>query len=470
MEQFLINYDRFYIIFKEIFLIFNFFVIYYFLALNSNYVFLYILSFLSISKYLLWQKVDRADQYIYSDFTPPISVVVPAYNEENTVVTTVRSLLMVQYPKFELVIVNDGSEDRTLQNLIDNFGLRRLSRPVHIKIKTADIRGIYYCPEDDRIIVVDKVNGGSRADAVNAGINASRYPLFCAIDADSILERSGLKRVVKPFLEEPELTIASGGVIRIANGCDIKSGFFEKARLSNKSLPRFQVVEYLRSFLFGRMGWSVINSLLIISGAFGLFRKSAVVEVGGFNKNSFAEDMEMVVQLHEVYRRKKQKYRIVFVPDPICWTLVPETLSALSRQRRRWHRGLMQVLFGHIKMLLNPRYGLIGLFAMPYYFLFEMLGPIVELAGYILVPIGLFLGLVSLQTFLLFVAAAFLFSAILSVGGVLLDERSYRPYESWRELSILILYAFIENFSFRIVTTFFRVMGIFDYLKKTGKW
>ncbi|WP_219853933.1 glycosyltransferase family 2 protein, partial [Candidatus Hakubella thermalkaliphila] len=375
-------------------------------------------------------------------------------------VTTVRSLLMVQYPKFELVVVNDGSEDRTLQNLIDNFGLRRLSRPVHIKINTADIRGIYYCPEDDRIIVVDKVNGGSRADAVNAGINASRYPLFCAIDADSILERSGLKRVVKPFLEEPELTIASGGVIRILNGCDIKSGFFEKARLSNKSLPRFQVVEYLRSFLFGRMGWSVINSLLIISGAFGLFRKSAVVEAGGFNKNSFAEDMEMVVQLHEVYRRKKQKYRIVFVPDPICWTLVPETFSALSRQRRRWHRGLMQVLFGHLKMFLNPRYGGIGLFAMPYYFFFEMLGPIVELAGYILVPIALFLGLISLESFLLFVAAAFLFSAILSVGGVLLDERSYRPYESWREVSILILYALIENFSFRIVTTFFRVMGI----------
>ncbi|GFP19275.1 hypothetical protein HKBW3S03_00780 [Candidatus Hakubella thermalkaliphila] len=470
MEQFLINYDRFYIIFRQIFLTFNFFVIFYFLALNSVYVLLYVLSFFSITKYLLWQKVDRADQYIYSDFTPPISVVIPAYNEENTVVTTVRSLLMVQYPKFELVVVNDGSEDRTLQNLIDNFGLRRLSRPVHIKINTADIRGIYYCPEDDRIIVVDKVNGGSRADAVNAGINASRYPLFCAIDADSILERSGLKRVVKPFLEEPELTIASGGVIRILNGCDIKSGFFEKARLSNKSLPRFQVVEYLRSFLFGRMGWSVINSLLIISGAFGLFRKSAVVEAGGFNKNSFAEDMEMVVQLHEVYRRKKQKYRIVFVPDPICWTLVPETFSALSRQRRRWHRGLMQVLFGHLKMFLNPRYGGIGLFAMPYYFFFEMLGPIVELAGYILVPIALFLGLISLESFLLFVAAAFLFSAILSVGGVLLDERSYRPYESWREVSILILYALIENFSFRIVTTFFRVMGILDYLRRRGRW
>ena len=469
MEQFLIDYDKFYIIFKQIFLTFNFFVISYFLALNSIYVLLYVLSFFNISKYLLWQKVDRADQYIYSDFTPPVSVVVPAYNEENTVVTTVRSLLMLQYPKFELVVVNDGSEDRTLENLIDNLELRKLSRPVHTKINTADIRGIYYCSEDDRIIVVDKVNGG-KADAINAGINASKYPLFCTIDADTILERSALKKVVKPFLEEPERTIASGGVVRIANGCDIKLGFLEKVRLSSKSLPRFQVVEYFRAFLFGRMGFSTLNSLLIIAGAFALFRKSAVVEVGGFNRNSFAEDMEVVAQLHELSRRKKQKYRIVFVPDPICWTDGPESLSALSRQRRRWHRGLMQVLFGHLKMFLNPRYGRIGLFAMPYYFFFEGLGPIVELAGYILVPMGLFLGLISLETFLLFVASAFIFGTILSVGAVLLEELTYRRYESWREVGILILYAFVENFSFRIATTFFRVMGTFDYLKKRGKW
>ncbi|NJD18328.1 MAG: glycosyltransferase, partial [Gemmatimonadetes bacterium] len=312
---------------------------------------------------------------------PPITLVAPAFNEEATCVESVRSLLTLDYPEYEIVVVNDGSTDRTVQRLVEAFNLRPAARIPTAALATRPVRQIYRSRRHPNLWVIDKENGG-KADALNAGVSYCRTPLFCAMDADSLLERQALIRIVRPFLEDAT-TVAAGGILRVANGCVVKEGQVVDVRLPGNLWARFQVLEYLRAFLSGRMGWDALDATLVISGAFGIFRRSTVVDAGGYATDTVGEDMELVVRLHRHCSERRVPYRIHFVPDPVAWTECPESLSALSRQRDRWQRGLIQSLVRHRVMLLNGTYGKAGLLAYPYFFFLEMLSPVIETLGYL---------------------------------------------------------------------------------------
>lgn len=447
---------------------YNWMILFYFLGINGTYVLLNILSFFAIRRYLKERKTTELERIFQSPFFEPISIIAPAYNEEATIAQSVEALLHLQYPQHEVVVVSDGSKDNTMQVLIERYGM--VSAPITYpsQIGCKKIKQVYVSPEYPNLVLVDKENGG-KGDAMNAGINVSRYPLVCFIDADSILESDALLKVVRPFLEDPT-TIGVGGIVRIANGCKVKSGEVVKVGMPKNSLARFQSVEYLRAFLFGRVGWDVLNAMLIISGAFGLFSKAAVVESGGYRNDTVGEDMELVVRLHRVMRKKKRKYSITFIPDPVCWTEVPEKLKILSRQRNRWQRGLMDSMLLNIKMLFNPKYGTAGLLAMPFFFFFEMLGPMVEFTGYIVFFVSWYFNIVSFAFAVLFLAVAIVLGIVLSVGSLVLEELSFRRYPKIFDLVILFAYAVLENFGYRQLNTWWRFRGFFDYILGKKGW
>lgn len=453
---------------KRIILYFNYFILFYVLCINFIYFIQLVLSAFSLSDYI--RKIIYSDykKYVASDNMIPISVLVPAYNEEETIVENIRSLLSLNYPEFEIVIINDGSKDSTLDKVISAYNLKKVNQPVRYHIKTKTVRGIYKNTDIPNLVVIDKENGG-KADALNIGVNVSKYPVFAAIDADSILESDSLVRVIMPFIENRE-TIAVGGIVRIANGSVIKNGVIKNVSLPGKNIAMFQIVEYLRAFLTGRVGWDAMGSLLIISGAFGAFRKAEVIKVGGYSVGTIGEDMELVIKLHEYMRENKIKYRLKFIPDPVCWTQAPEKLKDLRGQRRRWQIGLMDSLFRHKKILFNFKFGSIGIIAAPYFWFFEMLGPVIELAGYILVPLSYLFGLLNLRFFLLFLAASILYGIILSIGAILLEEYTFNKYPSIGQLLKLSLYGILENFGYRQLTVIFRIEGIFRYNKLKHSW
>jgi cellulose synthase/poly-beta-1,6-N-acetylglucosamine synthase-like glycosyltransferase len=445
------------------------FILLFFFAINSYYLVLTTTGFWRTLK--VFKEVRRADQrrLLRSPLTPPISVLAPAFNEEANVVENVRSLLMLDYPLFEVIVINDGSKDRTLGRLVDAFDLRRSARCFEHALHCKTIRGIYDSPIYPNLVVVDKANGG-KADALNAGLNLSLYPLFCAIDADSILESDALLRLVRPFVDAPGVTIAAGGVVRVANGCEIHGGRVHQVRLPRRPLPLIQIVEYLRAFLFGRMGWSTGNTLLVISGAFGLFEKRAAVLAGGYATDSVGEDMELVVRMHRQRRKHKQPYRIGFVPDPICWTEVPVSFRVLRRQRTRWQRGLIDTLVRHRAMIGRPRYGTVGMISLPGFVMFEMLSPLVELSGYLLMPLLWALGLLSPPGAFVFFTLAIMYTVLVSALAVLLEDIAFRRYPKASDLGRLLLGAILENFGFRQLTVWWRVRAFWEYLRGDLSW
>lgn len=441
----------------------------YFIAINTTYFILLVISYFSVLRYQRRTENEQWRRIIQSPLTLPVSIIAPAYNEELTIEDSVRSLLMLEYPLYEVIVVNDGSKDKTLEKLRTAFNLYQIPADIEERVPCKKILGVYRSPDNPNLVVVDKINGG-KADALNAGINVSRYPLICAIDADSLLEGVSLLRVTKPFLEKPEKMVAVGGIVRVANGCTIEGGRVVRAGLSRAWLPLIQTVEYLRAFLFGRSGWSALNSLLIISGAFSFFRKDVVVAVGGYRQGSLGEDMELVVRIHRYLREQKKEYEILFLPDPICWTEVPESLKTLGRQRNRWQRGLIETLSIHRKMMLNPKYGTVGMFAFPYFVFFEMLSPLVELAGYIVAPISYALGMVDLAFFGLFLTAAILVGVVLSTMSVVLEEISFRRYPGISDIAKLVAASLLENFGYRQLTLLWRLKGTWDYLNGKTAW
>jgi cellulose synthase/poly-beta-1,6-N-acetylglucosamine synthase-like glycosyltransferase len=445
------------------------FILIFFFAINSYYLVLTVTGFWRTLR--VFREVRRPDQrrLLRSPLTPPVSVLAPAFNEEANVVENVRSLLMLDYPLYEVILVNDGSRDRTLGRLVDAFDLKKSARSFEQALPSRPIRGIYESATYPNLVVVDKVNGG-KADALNAGLNLSLYPIFCAIDADSILEPDALLRLVRPFVDAPGITIAAGGVVRVANGCDIHGGRVHKVRLPRRPLPLIQIVEYLRAFFFGRMGWSTGNSLLVISGAFGLFDKKAAIQAGGYATDSVGEDMELVVRMHRNRRERRVPYVIGFVPDPICWTEVPEKLRVLRRQRTRWQRGLIDTLLRHRRMMGRPRYGSVGLIALPGFFVFEMLSPLIELSGYLLLPLLWGLGMLDLQLAGTFFVLAILYMILVSALAVLLEDLVFRRYASVRDLGRLVIAAALENFGFRQLTVWWRVRAFWEYLKGDLSW
>lgn len=432
----------------------------YFITLNLGYLGLNLVSLLAIRAYAArrWSDALRRS---YSGLELPISILAPAYNEEATIATSVRSLLQLEYLEYEIIVINDGSRDATLQTMIREFDMAPFPEPVRLALPGKPIRGVYRSRTHPSLRLVDKENGG-KADALNAGINVARYPLFCAMDADSILQRDSLWRVAEPFLEDPR-TIASGGTVRIANGCTVEGGFLTRVGLPSNPLALFQIVEYLRAFLFGRLGWSPFNAVLVISGAFGLFRRDAVVAAGGYSTETLGEDMELVLRLHRLYREAGLPYRIVFVPEPICWTEAPETLRVLKNQRVRWQRGLSECLVLNRSLLLSDRGGAPGWLAMPFMIVFEWLSPVIELAGLAFMVVGALLGLVSVSAMWVFLLVAFGFGVLLSVSALLLEELSFHVYPRIRHVATLAAAAVLENLGFRQLMAWYRLLGLWRW-------
>jgi len=416
------------------------------------------------------KKANFSDIKLYKESynMVPISILIPAYNEENIVIQSIRSLLSLEYSTYEIIVINDGSTDKTLKLIARTFDLRKTTFPVKPKLITNPIRGIYYNPDYPNLLLIDKENGG-KSDALNAGINVSRYPYFVSLDADSLLDSDALVRIALLFMEY-KYTIAVGGIIRVANGSEIKNGRVVKLALPQKPFAMFQVVEYLRAFLVGRTGWSIFNTVLIISGAFGAFQKEAVIQAGGYTTGTIGEDMDLILKLHRHMREKKYKYKISFLPDPVCWTQVPENFRDLLSQRRRWQIGLIDSMKRNKIMMMNPRYGVTGLLAMPYFFLFERAAPVVEALGWVVVPLSYFLGILSFEYLLTFFLAATVFGVILSVGALIIEEFTFNKYSKTIEFLRLCFYGVIENFSYRQLTVIFRLFAIFGFRKYKYSW
>lgn len=410
---------------------------------------------------LLWQR--------FSESAPPVSIIVPAYNESLGIVQTVRSLMALEYPSYEIIIVNDGSTDDTLAQLNREFGLKPASRPHELALNHEPIRAVYRATTVDKLLVVDKQNGG-KGDAQNAGINLARSPLFCILDGDSILEVDALLRVVQPFIEDPEKVVAVGGTIRVANNCVIDGGRVETIKLPKKLLALFQVVEYLRSFLMARLAWSRIDTLMIISGAFGLFRRDVAIEVGGYQSGSLAEDLDIVIKIHRHMAEKKRQYRITFLADPVCWTEAPEDIASLARQRERWQRGAIECFLRHRHMLFNSKYRRIGLLGMSHILVVDMIGPVLEVLGYFLIPTFWLLGVLNTDFFLAWLAFIFVFGIFISVCSLLLEELGLRRFEKPSDILILTLAAIFENFGYRQINNFWRLKGLYQYVRGDRSW
>ncbi len=440
----------------------------YSVALNLMFSMFTILAWSRIRHHHHGENSQTTDEIFRSPLTPPVSILLPAYNEEAGVVQSVKSLLQLRYPELEIIVIDDGSRDRTVEVLKEAFELVPVRRVMRAELDTAAVGQVYVSRLHPHLTVVSKENGG-KADALNCGVNLARYPYVCAIDADAILEEQALLRVMAPVIDDPEV-VATGGIVRIANGCTVRNGRIIDVNLPRTRLATLQVVEYLRAFLVGRMGWAAVGTLLIVSGAFGVFKRSVMVDVGGYETGTVGEDMELVVRIHRRMREANKPYKVSFVPDPVCWTEAPEDLRILSRQRRRWQRGLLETLWTHRKAMIEPGQGIFGRFALPFFVVFEALGPIVEVAGYIAFPISAANGWLSWEYALAFYLIAVGWGMLLSVAAVALEELTYRRYPLRRHVVRMAVYAIVDNLGYRQLTSFWRLWGIAEFLRKEKSW
>ncbi|WP_239307987.1 MULTISPECIES: glycosyltransferase family 2 protein [unclassified Frankia] len=411
---------------------------------------------------------ERLDPLLGSAAVPRLSVLAPAYNEAATVATSVRSLLTLHYSNLELVLVNDGSTDATLAVLQREFELSPIHPIYRRVVATKPIRGLYQSRTNPQLLVVDKDNG-RKADSLNAGLNVATGELVCAIDADTILEPDALLRILRPFLDAEDV-VAAGATIRVVNGASVRGGRVESVHVPRRPLPGIQWVEYLRAFLYGRLGWNQLGGNLIISGAFGVFRRDAIQALGGYVHDTVGEDMELVVHLRSHGLATGGPSRVVFVPDPIAWTEVPESLAVLGRQRDRWQRGLADVLRRYRSLLLNPRWGVLGLLVFPYFVLVELLGPVIEGLGLLGLVAAIALGAINLPFAALFLLVAYGWGVLLSLSAVLLDQSTGHGPGNPLDLALLISWSVLENLGYRQLTVIWRLRGILNFLRGRQDW
>lgn len=438
----------------------------YFVLINTSYLLLLAVAGVEFFKHLRRAPYAGTEDMLRSPLTLPITVIVPAYNEDAGIVEAVLAIRALSYPRTEIVVVDDGSTDGTFDRLRERFDLVEVPRVVPREVPfNGEVRSVHVpraSPES--LVVVRKANGG-KADALNVGINLARYPLLCMVDADSVLDPKALLSVAKPFADDPLRVAATGGVVRIANGCRVVAGRVAQVRMPRGWLPRIQVVEYLRAFLMGRAGWSGLGGLVVISGAFGVFRRDLVVAVGGMATDCIGEDAELVVRLHHHLRRRGDDYRIVFVSEPVSWSEVPRTLPELVRQRRRWHRGLAEILRRHRGMIGNPRYGRIGVLALPWYVVFELFAPVIELAALVLIPLGFAADVISLAFAWRFVLVAYGYATLISLVALLLEEMSFHRYPRWRDLWVGFVAAVLENVGYRQLVAAAQLAGMWSAVR-----
>ncbi len=453
---------------------FDYLVLSYFIVLSLVYFVTSLLAFKRLRQYSYKLDAYPDSSLLASGFLPPITILAPAYGEEATCVESTKSLLALEYPEYEVLVINDGSKDRTFECMVEAFDMKEAYRMPIAEIPTAKVRGIYRSSRIPNLWLIDKENGG-KADSLNTGINYTDSPLFCAVDADSLLEKPALTRIVRPYIENSD-TVAVGGIIRIVNGSTVAAGKVVKIDMPENLWAKFQVLEYFRAFLAGRMGWEAFNATFIISGAFGLFHRHTVVAAGGYStkRNGYetvGEDIELVIRLHRYCLDRKRPYRISYVPDPVAWTECPESLKVLHRQRSRWQRGLLEATTRHTGMLFNPRYGRIGFLAFPYFMLLEGFGPVLEFLAYVyffyLLAVMQPGSMVFVTTFFL---VAFVLGMALSFLAISLEEVSFKRYPKVRHLLELFLLSILETFGYRQLNAWWRIHGVYTFLRGKKEW
>jgi len=446
--------------------------LWYFGILNLFYGILFALSVLECVKHWTLVHQLRFTDRLPDAAFPPISIVVAAYDEEAVIADSVSALLRLDYPAFEVIVVNDGSSDDTMGELDRAFDLHPVPPAFQQSLDAGPVRGFYRSGRHPALLVVDKGRGRipGRAAPLNVGLNAARYPYFMTVDADTVVNRGALRQLARSFFVTTKRVVGSGGTIRVANGVRFRDGEAIDPRVSDRWVVGMQVPEYFRGFLFGRLAWNRLGGNLLISGAFSMYDKRLAIEVGGFRETSITEDLDLTVRMHRRMRERGVPYAISFVPDPVAWTEVPRTVGILGNQRERWHRGLMDTIFRNLRMFLNWRYGPVGLLGFPYYVVGEMLEPVAEAAGYVVIVAGLLLGVIDVDYMLLFAALAFGYQILLSVSGVILELLTFRVYPRTSDYLKLIGFALVEPFGFRQLTVWWRLKGIGRFLLDLGGW
>ena len=440
----------------------------YYIIINAYYTMLFIAS--------LFESLLRVRQQRHEDFraisrsrlTLPLSVIVPAYNEERPIRDCIYSLIKLDYPQYEIIVVNDGSTDHTLKALISEFKLERRDIYARKSFETEEIRAVYASAKYNDLYVIDKANGG-KADALNCGINYARYPYVCTADADTILEKDALLKAIRLILRDPGRTVGLGGLVGMSNGLWIESGAIRRRSIPRRPFLILQMLDYVRAFLTNRLGWSRMNFMLVLVGAFAIYRKDLLIELGGFSKEFSCEDIEMTFRLHEYMRSNKRDYHIYSLPDPIAWTEMPDTWKNLYRQRHRWQRVINETFWHYKRMFLNPRYGSVGLLGMSYYFVGEVLAPVFEILSVAIIPFAIIMGMFSWQLFLTFMGIILLTNALTSVESLLIQDMGYRTF-SLRDIQRMILVSFFEWFGFRQFLSYTRLAGTIGFLRGEKGW
>ena len=437
------------------------------------YIILAVSSFNEIKKYYINKYFLHKDIIIKSNNAIGVSIVAPAFNEGLTIISNVKSLLSQEYPKFEVVIVNDGSTDDTLEKLISEFELVKVDFFYIEKIKTETVRGHYRStnPIYNKLLIVDKENGKSKADASNAGINSTRYSLFICTDVDCILRRDTTAMLVKPFLESDKKVIAAGAALRISNSCTFKEGMLYKSHYPDGFFAGFQELEYVRSFILGRMAWSKLNGLLLVSGGLGIFDKDTVIAVGGYWNKSLGEDLELITRMRKYMHEQKKEFEIKYIPESLCWTEVPSDRKVFLRQRVRWARGLIQTLFLHRKLFFNPKYKNTGLIVFPYYVFCEFMVPILEVVGLVFILLNLFFFGINVPFLIIIAISVYCFYILITLSSIFLDQMIHKQYSSLKEIGRLIIMVFIEPLVYHPLNVYESLKGYAHFLiQKEKKW
>lgn len=444
----------------------------YSVAILGFYIFIGLYSIGETRKYIRKSTFANYNILASSEHAPSLSILAPAYNEGATIIENVRSLLNIYYNNFEVIVINDGSKDDSLQKLIAVYDLEQVPYFFEQALATKPVRGIYKSrnPVYKKLVVIDKVNGG-KADALNVGINVARHQYVVCIDVDCILEQDAMLKLIKPFLETGDKrVIATGGVVRIANSCEVEDGKIVRVHLPKQFLPRMQTLEYIRAFLLGRMAWSRMNGLLLISGAFGAFDREIVIKAGGYDTQTVGEDMELVVRMQCYMIENNLPYHLDYIPDPLCWTEAPVSYKILGRQRNRWTRGTIETLRLHRKMLFNGKYGVLGWVSYPYWFFFEFLAPLIEFTGFVAFLVFAFSGLMDWPFFAALLLFIYSFAAVFSMFAILMEVMTYNQYKKRREIASLMLTALLEPIFFHPFTVWSAVKGNIDLLRKKKGW
>ncbi len=456
------------LIFEIIYGFFQYIFLLYFLLIALIYAFSTYLGIREIVQYYNRLSQRSLNSILERDSYVPISILVPSYNEEASIVASVRSFLTLHYPEFEVIVASDGSSDATLDLLTQAYDLYEIAYPYEELVVTQAVKRVFRSARFPNLIVLDKENGG-KGDAMNAALNIAQYPIVCAVDADSLLDNDALLRTARLFLED-ETVVGVGATIRALNGATIEEGKIRQLKLPKSFIARMQILEYSRAFFGGRTGWASVDALMIISGAFGVFKRDILTQLGGWSSQTITEDIELMLRIHKYYHDAGIPYRIEFIPEPLCWTEVPEDLASLRKQRNRWHRGLFEVLMMYRDMIFNPKYGMIGMVAVPYYWLVEALSPLIEVGGYIFVIVALYFNVLPVEFWLALTTLALLYGTLVTQLAMGVEALLVNRYDRLSDRLILMGMSLIEFFGYRQILLFERLIATFQVQSKRGQW